>query len=124
MRVFIDWFNEVWKSPSNALEDELERGEPDRVTVEELGRRIQDLLDVFEPLLEGRDYLWGDDFSAADCAAFPFLKYALRRDPADEELYHRVVDTYQELGSDHPNLRAWIERVDERPREYGETVEP
>lgn len=73
-------------------------------------------LDRFEALLAGRDHLLGDAFSAADCAAFPFLKYAARRDPADDELFHRVLDEHQELGDDHPRLAAWIERVDARPR--------
>lgn len=58
----------------------------------------------------------GDTFSAADCAAYPFLKYAAWRDPADDELFHRVLDGYQQLGDDHPRLAAWIARVDERPR--------
>jgi glutathione S-transferase len=57
-----------------------------------------------------------DEFSAADCAAFPFLKYALRRDPADGERLHRILDDHQQLGDDHPRLTAWIERVDARPR--------
>lgn len=28
----------------------------------------------------------------------------------------RSLDSYQRLGDDHPRLRAWIERVGERPR--------
>ncbi len=73
-------------------------------------------LDRFEAMLDGREYLFGDAFSAADCAAYPFLKYALWRDPADDELFHRVLDGYQQLGDDHPRLEAWIRRVDARPR--------
>ena len=73
-------------------------------------------LDVFEKMLDGRAYLLGDEFSAADGAAHPFLKYALWRDPDDDELFHRVLDSYQQLGDDHPRLAAWIERIDERPR--------
>ena len=33
-------------------------------------------LDLFESLLDGRDYLYGD-FGVADVIAFPFLKYAV-----------------------------------------------
>jgi glutathione S-transferase len=74
-------------------------------------------LDRFERMLTGRDHLMGDEFSAADCAAFPFVKYAaLELDPADDELFHRVLDEYQLLGDDHPRLQDWIRRVDERPR--------
>lgn len=64
----------------------------------------------------------GNDFSAADCAAFPFLKYARIRDPEDTERYHRILDEHQDLGEDHPRLAAWIDRVDGRPRAYGDAV--
>jgi glutathione S-transferase len=60
-------------------------------------------------------YLFGADFTAADCAAFPFLKYALAREPDDAELFHRILDDYQSV-SERPRLAAWIERVDRRPR--------
>ena len=73
-------------------------------------------LAVFESLLEGRPYLFGNELSAADCVAFPFLKYAAVRDPADDELFHRILEDYQELGDSHPNLAGWIERVNALPR--------
>jgi glutathione S-transferase len=73
-------------------------------------------LDHFEAMLAGRDHLMGKDFSAADCAAFPFLKYALLRDPADDELFHRILSEHQQLGDNHPCLADWIRRVNERPR--------
>jgi glutathione S-transferase len=72
-------------------------------------------LDLFEQMLDGRDHLFGD-FSAADCAAFPFLKYAKLRDPADDELFHLVLEEHLRLGGGHPRLSAWIDRVNERPR--------
>ena len=62
-----------------------------------------------------RFHLLGDRFCAADCVAFPFLKYAAGRDPADDELFHRVLDEHQSLDG-RPRLAAWIERVDARPR--------
>ena len=58
----------------------------------------------------------GEDFSGADCAAFPFLKYALFRDPPDDELFHRILDKHQQLGETHPRLADWLRRVNERPR--------
>ena len=73
-------------------------------------------LDVFERMLDGRDHLFGDDFSAADCAAFPFLKYARRRDPEDDELFHRILEDNLQLDGGFPCLSAWIDRVNERPR--------
>ena len=114
--VFLDWFNEVWKVTPNAMEDELERDDPDQRLVEDLSRRMRASLDVFESLLDGRDHLFGDDFSAADCAAFPFLKYARLRDPADDELFHRILEEHQQLNGGFPRLSAWIDRVNERPR--------
>lgn len=114
--VFLDWFNEVWKAPPNTMEDELERDDPDQGLVEDLARRMRASLDMFESLLDGRDHLFGDDFSAADCAAFPFLKYAKLRDPADDELFHRILEEHQRLNSGFPRLSAWIDRVNERPR--------
>jgi glutathione S-transferase len=71
-------------------------------------------LDLFEDMLDGRDHLFGD-FSAADCAAFPFLKFAKLRDPADDELFHRILEEHLSLDA-HPRLSAWIDRVNERPR--------
>jgi glutathione S-transferase len=113
---FIDWFNGVWKVAPNAIEAEISSAVPDVARVDALAETMAGALAVFERMLEGRAYLLGGEFSAADCAAYPFLKYAAWRDPADDELFHRVLDSYQQLGDDHPRLRAWIERIDERPR--------
>jgi glutathione S-transferase len=113
--VFLEWFDEVWKGPPNEIEAELSSPLPDRERISALGRQMAAWLDVFERMLSGREHLLGE-FSAADCAAFPFLKYARSRDPADDEPFHRVVDEFQELGDDHPRLAAWIDSVDKRPR--------
>jgi glutathione S-transferase len=114
---FIDGFNDVWKVAPNAIAAELEAAPPDQARIEELAGDMTDALAMFEGLLEHGPYLLGqDELSAADCTAFPFLKYAARRDPADDELFHRVLEDYQPLGDSHPNLRAWIERVDALPR--------
>ena len=119
---FIDWFNGVWKVAPNAIEAEIGRDLPAVARIDELAGQMQAALDRFEGMLEGREYLIGDAFSAADCAAYPFLKYAAWRDPADDELFHRVLAGYQRLGEDqpigedHPRLAAWIARIDERPR--------
>jgi maleylacetoacetate isomerase len=114
--VFLDWFNEVWKVPPNAMEAELERDRPDRELIGSLAARMRASLDRFEEMLDGRDHLFGADFSAADCAAFPFLKYAKLRDPADDELFHRILEDNLRLDGGHPRLSAWIDRVNERPR--------
>src|SRR5258708_3823116 len=114
MLIFIDWFNRVWKGPPNEIEAELAKPDPDQERIARLSGEMAAALDRFEAMLAGRDHLFGNDFSAADCAAFPFLKYALFRDPDDDELFHRILDERQQLGDDHPRLADWIGRVNER----------
>ena len=116
MLVFVDWFDRVWKQPPNEIDRELGKRRPDRARIERLGGEIRAALARFEALLDGRDYLWGEDFSAADVAAFPFLKYATRWDEADDERFHLILREWQELGDGFSRLRAWIDRVDTRPR--------
>ncbi len=115
VEVFVDWFNRVWKRPPNELEAELRTAEPDRGRVERFGAEITGALDRFEALLSGRGYLFGD-FGVADCIAFPFLKYAVLHDPADQEPFHRILVEHQRLEGRYPRLEAWIQRVDQRPR--------
>jgi len=113
---FIDWFNDVWKTLPNGIEAEIGRDVPDVARIDELASRMQAALDGFEAMLDGRSYLMGEELSAADCAAYPFLKYALWRDPDDDELFHRVLEGYQQLDERHERLAAWIERMDVCPR--------
>jgi glutathione S-transferase len=110
--VFLDWFNRVWKVPPNAIEAERARGNRD---TSELERELSASRDVFERLLADRDYLFGE-FSAADCVAFPFLKYGLIYDEADGEEFHLILREHLELGDRYPRLEAWIRRVDAHPR--------
>jgi glutathione S-transferase len=113
---FIQWFDEVWKLAPHAIEAEIGYDVPDVERIDTLAGELSAALDHLEAMLDGREYLMGNAFSAADCAAYPFLKYALWRDPDDDELFHRVLDGYQQLDDDHPQLASWIERVDARPR--------
>ena len=115
VELFVDWFNRVWKRPPNELEAEMSAAEPDQATVDRLGAEITGALARFEALLHERDYLFGE-FGVADCIAFPFLKYAVLHDPADEELFHRILVEHQRLEGGYPRLEAWIHRVDGRPR--------
>ena len=113
--IFLDWFNRVWKRPPNGIDAERSKEAPDQERIAALGHELTAALDIFENLLAGRDYLFGE-FSAADCAAFPFLKYALLYDERDTEEFHLILREFQPLGDEHRNLAAWIRRVDERPR--------
>ena len=116
--VFIDWFNRVWKVAPNAIAEAIEEGASDQFAIDAHAAEMSAALAAFEALLDGRAHLFGDELSAADCIAFPFLKYAVVRDPADDELFHRVLEEYQPLGDGHPNLRAWIGRMGALPRAF------
>jgi glutathione S-transferase len=115
LEVFLDWFDRVWKRPPNEIEAERAKPQPGQQLIDALGRELTGALDLFERLLDGRDYLYGE-LSVADCAAFPFLKYALDTDTEDDESFHAILREFQPLGENHPRLAAWIGRVDARPR--------
>jgi len=116
MLIFIDWFNRVWKRPPNEIEAEMGKPNPDQARIDRLGRAMVDALGLFEGMLTGREHLMGE-FSAADCCAFPFLKYGLLGTEAnDGYLFHRVLVDWQPIKKDHPHLADWIRRVDKRPR--------
>lgn len=115
--LFIDWFNKVWKRPPNDMEAEMGKKEPDRSRIARLGEAMAGSLDLFEALLAGRTHLLGEEFSAADVCAFPFLRYAaIPPEPGDPHLFHRILTDYQKPGTTHPRVCAWIARVNERPR--------
>ena len=117
MEVFVDWFNRVWKVPPNAIAAELVKAKPNQKRIDAWAAQLAGWLDLFEALLEDRGHLLGEDFSAADCVAFPFLRYAGLPPPeGDDDLFHHVLRDYQPLGDSHPRLEAWLRRVDARPR--------
>jgi maleylacetoacetate isomerase len=113
--LFLDWFDRVWKVPPNAIEAERARAAPDADRIRHLAAELSASRDLFERLLGGRDYLLGP-FSAADCAAFPFLKHGLIHDAADDEEFHLILREHLELEDAHPRLESWIRRVDSHPR--------
>lgn len=116
LETFVDWFNLVWKRWPNAIAEELEgRVPPDERTISLAAFELEQALDRFTALLDERPFLFGG-FSAADCIAYPFVKFALRRDPADGETFHVVLDDYQRLLPQHAPLAAWIERVAALPQ--------
>ena len=114
VEVFLDWFNRAWKREPNLIAEAIEDG-GDGEDVERWSARMQRRLDVIEGLLTGRDHLFGE-FGAADCAAWPFLRYAVAIEPDDDELFHRVLNERLTLDSRHGRLRDWIARVAERPQ--------
>ena len=117
--LFCEWFDGVWKEAPNRIENMLEGDAPDEAAVAAQGATIQRHLRLFDGLLAGRSFFAGEAPGAADFVAFPFLKYAARRDPADDELFHRILDEHQSTAG-RPHLAAWIERVRGLPRAYPE----
>jgi glutathione S-transferase len=105
--VFADWFNGLWKVAPNAIAD----GD----ATPERWAELHDHVAVFERLLAGRSYLFGDRVTAADFVAFPFLKYAAALDPADDERFHQILHEGQPLDG-CPALAAWIRCIDALPR--------
>ena len=106
--VFVEWFNLVWKRYPNNLDAGAASAEDDAA-------KMRAAVGLFEALLEGRDYLFGE-FGLADVIAFPFLKYASFGLPgADDDSFHRILVEHQPLAADSP-LHAWAARVDAHPR--------
>ncbi len=79
------------------------------------GPRIAESLDLFESLLDGRDFLFGDELGIADVVAYPFLKYAVIWEDGDEHEFHRILQQWLRT-DDHPRVEAWIRRMHALPR--------
>jgi glutathione S-transferase len=104
--VFVAWFNRVWKIAPNRLVEQH-----DDALAAEMRRGVE----LFEALLDARDYLFGA-FGIADVTAFPFLKYPVFGvADGDGDPFHRVLVEHMPLSASSP-LRAWARRVDEHPR--------
>jgi glutathione S-transferase len=119
VRVFVEWFDRVWKGPPNAIDTELAKPGPDHVRIAALEHELRATLDVFEAMLDRRDHLMSDAFSAADCAAFPFLKYGLWIEPSDGERFHHILARNLALDGTHPRVESWLKRVSAHPRVDG-----
>lgn len=108
MQVFVDWFNRVWKVAPNAIDGVA----PGDERVHGWAAEMRASLDLFDAMLGNGPFLWGDELTAADCAAFPFLKYGLLGlEPEDTDSFHSVL--VENLPVDrHPRLAEWVQRVD------------
>jgi glutathione S-transferase len=114
--LFIDWFNRVWKREPNLIADTIDdEGRTEGADLDAWTAELGPRLDLLEGLLTGRKYLFGA-FGAADCAAWPFLRYCTAIDQDDPWTFHKVIHERMPLQEHHVNLRAWIARVGERPR--------
>jgi glutathione S-transferase len=104
--IFVDWFNRLWKRAPNLIAAGRDPAK--------YGPRITAALDLFESLLDGRDFLFGE-FGIADVTAFPFVKYATDKDPDDDSNFHQILRDWQPIEG-RPRVEAWISRVDLMPR--------
>ncbi len=114
--LFCDWFNRVWKLPPNAIATEVAkaaRGEAvDTAAIAAWSQELRASLDLFESLLGGGDYLFGDTPTLADVTAWPFLLYPVLGVPAaDSDRFHHILVEHLPLGDGYPRLRAWVWRV-------------
>jgi glutathione S-transferase len=118
VRLFVDWFEGVWKPTAGAVEEELvDHASPDQSLLSTLRTRMVAALDLFEGLLADHAFFFGQQPTAADFVAFPFVKFgALGLPPGDDKLFHRIMVEYQPLSAAHMRLRDWIARVDALPR--------
>ncbi len=115
VRIFCDWFNRVWKRAPNEIYAEEQEPQPDRVRIERLGLALRESLPLFDDLLAGRDYLFGE-LSLADVTAFPFLKYARLWEEGDDERFHEILREHLVLDGRFGRLEGWIRRMDALPR--------
>ncbi len=75
-------------------------GQRDPYGVEEAKRIVRRIYAVIEAQLGERDFIVGDAFTLADCAAAPALWYATRNVP---------------LEGGHPKIAAYLDRLNARP---------
>ena len=96
---------------------ELAAAEPDEQRLHDLSDELRGWLHLFEEMLDGRDWLMGEAFGAADICAFPFLKYGvLELRPDDTDPFHRVLTEHLPIAGAFPEIEAWVHRVDALPR--------
>jgi glutathione S-transferase len=108
---FVEWFNEVWKLPPNALDADVPPAD-----AAELSARIRGWTERFERRLAAYPFLLGARLTIADVCAHPFLRYAVDApDPDDRERFHAILHSELCPGH-HPALDRWIERLARLPR--------
>jgi glutathione S-transferase len=108
---FVEWFDEVWKRPPNALA--ADRPPADAAA---LRNRVAGWSTRFDAYLGRFPFLLGDVPTVADVCAYPFLRYAVDEpDPADDDRFHRILRDLLHPGQ-HPMLDAWVARISALPQ--------
>jgi len=109
-RIFVAWFDRVWKGPPNALDG------PPPPDADALAARARSWSRWIGDLLAEGPYLGGGELGIADVCAFPFLKYAsIDPPPEDRDPFHAVLVELLRAER-HPRMPEWIARVDAHPR--------
>jgi glutathione S-transferase len=109
MDVFLEWFDRVWLHPIGVLWLEPDERKKARAAV-----RAAASVDRIEALLAGGDFLFGE-LSIADVAAYPFLRYATDRNPADDYAIHDEMRRVLSVDG-RPRVSGWLERMAALPR--------
>jgi glutathione S-transferase len=76
---------------------------PDEAAIAEAVPKTQTAFDELEHLLEGRPYFAGSQLSLADLAVAPLVDFLA------------MTPEWATLAANHPNLVAWLARMNERP---------
>lgn len=115
--IAIEWFNDVWKGPPNAIAAERARLVPDATAIAADTAALAGWLPWFEALLDGRDFLLSSRLGAFDVCCFPFLKFGVLGVPPDDtDDFHRVLAETLPIAGRLPRLEAWVRRLDALPR--------
>jgi glutathione S-transferase len=94
-------FDHVNTTMSKVVLDNIRtEGQHDPIGVEEAKRAVHAAYSVIEAQLGDRDFIVGDSFTMADCAAAPALWYGVRNVPLDGK---------------YPRIAAYRERLNARP---------
>jgi glutathione S-transferase len=109
VETFLEWFERVWMQAIGVV---FTNDDPERVS--RAGRRLDGYVERLDALLDGREHLFGP-LTIADIAAYPFLKYAVDRNPDDDYEVHDQMRAHQSVEG-RPNVEAWLARIAQLPQ--------
>ena len=115
LEVFMEWFDEVWKGPPNAIADALDAGTADHDEIARHAARMDAWQDVFEDFL-ARPRLPARRVLRRRLPGLP-VPEVRRASPSRPTTRPSTTCSIEHLTVEgRPNLAAWIERMDARPQ--------